>query len=121
MSPPIGVSSTSVAHETAQELLQRAAAIGARCLDLRAGRGQGWEPDLELIAATLPVAFVAVSARLGAGVPAAPLPPRLMQVVLERGIVLRLFVSPVEDAAALRRFADDVERLRCAWGRDLRL
>jgi hypothetical protein len=121
MSLLVGVSSSSLRHGSAQDLLRSAAAVGADCIDLRAGRGQRWEPELDLIANALPVAFVGVGASLGAGVPEAPAPPELMRSIVERGIVLRLFVEPVDDAEAVRRFADDVARLRGAWGPELRL
>jgi hypothetical protein len=121
VNPLIGVSSSSLPHASASDLLASAADVDAHCVDLRVGRGQGWEPQLDLIAATLPVAFVGVGATLGGGVPAAPAPPDLMRVVVDRGIVLRLFVDPLDDAGAVGRFAADVECLRDAWGPDLRL
>jgi hypothetical protein len=121
MSPLVGVCSTSVRHASAQELLQAATAAGADCVDLRAGRSQGWEPGLDVIADALPVAFVGVGDSLGSGVPEAPLAPGLMRSLVERGIALRLFAAPLGDAAAVRRFADDVARLRGAWGPKLRL
>jgi hypothetical protein len=121
MSPLVGVSCLSLPHTSAQNLLRRAAAIGAECIDLRAGRGQHWEPELDLIAEALPVTFVAVSDCLGAGVAATPASPELMHSIIRRGIALRLFVEPLADAAALYRFGEDVARLRGAWGPDLRL
>jgi hypothetical protein len=121
MTPLIGVSSSSMPWASAPELLRAAAAMGAECVDLRADRGQGWEPEFDLIANTLPVAFVGAGARLGAGVPNAPLPRPLMRALLERGIALRLFIDPLDDVAALSRVADDVDRLRGTWGPDLRL
>jgi len=121
MSLLIGVSSSSLRHKSARELLDSATAAGADCIDLRAGRNQGWEPDLDLIAAALPIAFVGVGASLGAGVPDAVAPPELMRSVIDRGIALRLFAGPLDDAAAVRGFADDVARLRRAWGPALRL
>lgn len=121
MSPLVGVCSTSLRHGSARELLDAAVAAGAACVDLRAGRDQKWEPELDLIADALPVAFVGVGASLGEGVPESPAPPDLMRSVIARGIPLRLFVAPLDDAAAVRRFADDVARLRGAWGPNLRL
>lgn len=121
MTPLIGVSSSSLPHASAQELLRGALGIDARCIDLRAGRGQAWEPQLELIADSFPVAFVGAGATLGAGIPAAPLPAHLMRIIVDRGIVLRLFVGPLGDAAAARAFTADVVRLRGIWGPRLRL
>lgn len=121
MSPLVGVCSTSLRHASARELLQAAAAAGADCVDLRAGRDQGWEPELDVIADALPVAFVGVGDSLGGGVPEAPVAPGLMRSLVERGIPLRLFAGPLGDAEARRRFADDVARLRGAWGPKLRL
>jgi hypothetical protein len=121
MSLLVGVSSSCLRHGSAQDLLDCAAAVGAGCLDLRAGRGQGWELEFDLIAEALPVAFVGVSASLGAGVGEAPAPPELMHAMIKRGIPLRLFVEPLDDATAVRRFAGDVARLRGAWGTNLRL
>lgn len=121
MSALVGVCSTSLRHASARELLQAAIAAGADCVDLRAGRDQGWEPELDVIADALPVAFVGVGDSLGGGVPEAPVAPGLMRSLVERGIALRLFVGSLDDAAARRRFADDVARLRGAWGPKLRL
>jgi hypothetical protein len=121
MTPMIGISSSSLPEASAPELLSSAAAMGAGCVDLRAGRGQGWEPEFDLIAKTLPVTFVGVGATLGAGVPAEPAPPDLMRAVIERGIALRLFAGPLDDAEGVRRFAADVGLLRDAWGPRLRL
>lgn len=121
MSPLVGVCSTSLRHGSARELLQAATAAGADCVDLRAGRDQKWEPELDLIADALPVAFVGVGDSLGGGVPEAPVAPGLMRSLVERGIALRLFCDRLDDAAAVRRFADDVARLRGAWGPNLRL
>jgi hypothetical protein len=120
MTSLVGVSSSSLPHASAPELLHIATRIGAQCLDLRAGRGQGWESRLDLIAERMPVAFVGVSATLGTGVPADPA-PGLMRVVLKRRIPLRFFVAPLADVAAVRRFGADVDRLRDTWGPDLRL
>jgi hypothetical protein len=121
MSLLVGASSLSLPHASAQDLLRCATAAGAECIDLRAGRDQRWEPELDLIAEALPVTFVGVSACLGAGVAEAPVSPKLMHSIIKRGIALRLFVEPLADAAAVRRFAEDVARLRGAWGADLRL
>ncbi|KUO20693.1 hypothetical protein [Streptomyces dysideae] len=120
MTPLVGVSSSSLPHASAPELLHIATRIGAQCLDLWAGRGEGWDPQLDLIAERMPVAFVGVSATLGSGVPA-DLTPGVMRVVLKRRIPLRLFVAPLADVAAVRRFGADVDRLRDTWGPDLRL
>ncbi|WP_328783191.1 hypothetical protein OIE52_16280 [Streptomyces canus] len=121
MNQAIGISSSSMPEASATGLLSGASAMGAECVDLRAGRDQGWEPEFDLIAGTLPVAFVGVGATLGAGVPADPAPPALMRAVIERGIPLRLFAAPLDDTAAVRRFADDVRLLRDTWGPELRL
>ncbi|KUO20707.1 hypothetical protein [Streptomyces dysideae] len=121
MTPVIGISSSSLPEASATELLSSATAMGAECVDLRAGRGQGWEPEFDLIAGRLPVAFVGVGATLGAGVPAEPAPPDLMRAAIERGIPLRLFAGPLDDAAGVRRFAADVGLLRDTWGPRLRL
>ncbi|KPI04869.1 hypothetical protein OK074_4533 [Actinobacteria bacterium OK074] len=119
--PLIGVSSSSLPHASAAELLRAATAIDAQCVDLRAGRGQGWEPHLDLIARTLPVSFVGAGATLGTGVDPDPVPPAVMRVLLQRGIPLRLFVAPLADPAEVRRFGADVDRLRDTWGPGLRL
>ena len=121
MTPLVGVSSSVVRHESAQDLLRIAIGLGADCIDLRAGRDQPWEGDFELIAKSLPINFVGVSASLGAGVPESPAPPELMRALIERGIALRVFAEPLDSAEAMRRFADDVMRLRRTWGRGLRL
>jgi hypothetical protein len=117
----VGVSSSSLPHESARDLLRCAAAVGADCIDLRAGRGQRWEPELEFIADALPVAFVGVGDYLGSGVSETPLSPELMQTIIRRGIPLRVFAEPLTDTAVARRFGDDVARLRGTWGPDLRL
>lgn len=121
MSPLIGVSSSSLPHESAQDLLRRAAAVGADCIDLRAGRGQCWQPDLDLIADELPITFVGVSAHLGAGFTEMSVSPELMHSIIKRGIPLRLFVEPLDDDTSIRRFADDIEHLRTDWGPDVQL
>ncbi len=121
MTQLVGVSSSSLRHSSAQELLAAATAAGADCIDLRAGRGQRWEPDLDVIADALPVVFVGVSASLGAGSAGPLASDHLMRSVLARGIALRLFAAPLDDAAAVRRFGDEVAQLRGLWGPDLRL
>jgi hypothetical protein len=121
MTPLLGVSSSSVPHASAAELLRGAAALGARCLDLRAGRRQAWEPRLEDVATGLPVAFVGVGHELGGGVPASPMPARMMEVVCARRIPVRFFCGALADQTAVSRFAQDVECLRGAWGPDLLL
>jgi hypothetical protein len=121
MSLLVGVSSSSLPHGSAQDLLRCAAVVDADCIDLRADRGQRWEPELDLIAEALPVTFVGIGARLGAGVAEAPAPPELMHSIIKRGIALRLFVERLDDTAGVRRFAEDVARLRGTWGPNLRL
>ncbi len=121
MSPLVGASSSSLPHASATELLAALARVGADCVDLRAGRAQNWEPELDRIADALPVAFVGVSATLGSGDGDSPAPPAMIETMIERRIAIRLFAGPLDDPAAEGRAAADVARLRARWGPDLRL
>jgi hypothetical protein len=121
MTPIVGASSSNLTHRSPSDLLQAAAAVGAACVDLRAGRGQAWEPDLDLVAGRLPVAFLGSGATLGTGVHRYPVTPELMGALIRWNIPLRLFSCPLDTRGAVRRFGADVTRLREAWGPDLRL
>jgi hypothetical protein len=121
VTPRLGLSSSSCPRASARELVELAGRLGASCVDLRAGRGQGWEDDAEAVLDALPVAFLGVDGVLGAGLDPSTGTPERTAAAVERSIPVRVFVCDLADPAAAAAVAADAARLRARWGDGLRL
>lgn len=108
-------------HDSAADLLRQADAIGATCVDLRAGRGQGWEDDLPLIASSLPICFIGTDVRIGSGSIEISEIPQVVVAASALGMPLRCFVGELLTDRDEVRFLSDVEILRSMFGPDVRL
>ncbi len=117
----VGFSSSSLRHNSALDLLHQAELMGATCLDLRAGRGQGWEDDLALLASKLPICFVGTDIRIGSGSIESSRVPEMVAAAAAIGIPLRCFNSELKTDEEEARFVADVAVLRSIFGPDVRL
>lgn len=97
-----GLSSATVPRWSGEELLRAADDHDLGCVDLRAGRGHGWErDDLGPLFSGLRVCFVGVGVELG-GTNEKPLAAPIRSAMAKHRTALRCFLAPnIADAPAL--------------------